>query len=429
MTAGSTVLSAFPVTNPRIHLKWNSGFDPSFGVLRRSDLRLAIIRTLSDGRDVTQLGPEVFSGTSISQGAQYLRDGHGQFALSGGPRIAYEEDLLNRSYYWIRRISMTQTLSKTMKAVAIDRFGGIETLETQELPIPAVGADEVLVHVEAAGVGVWDPFEREGGFAKEFNIKPVFPLVLGSDGAGTVEAVGPQVKRFKKGDRVYGISFLNPKGGFYAQYAVVKETSLALIPGKLTMTQAAAMAVDAVTALAGLDTTLGLKNGESLLIFGASGGIGHLAVQFAKRMGARVLAVASGDDGVAFVRGLGADKVVDGYKEDVLVAARQFAPNGLDAVLLTTGGEAAEKCLAALRTGGRVAYPNGVQPVPKERAGIKLQNYDGEYNPPPLDKVNRLIDAGPFEVKVARTFTLDQAADAQRALDDHYLGKLALITK
>src|SRR5580658_7245782 len=103
------------------------------------------------------------------------------------------------------------------------------------------------------------------------------------------------------------------------------------------MPQAAAMAVDAVTALAGLDTTLGLKNGESLLIVGASGGIGHLAVQFAKRMGARVLAVASGDDGVAFVRGLGADQVVDGYKEDVLAAARQFAPDGLDAVLLTTG--------------------------------------------------------------------------------------------
>jgi len=76
------------VTNSRIHLKWNSGFGPSFGVLSRSDLRLAIIRTLSDGRDVTQLGPEVFSGTSISQGAQYLGDGHGQFALSGGPRIA-----------------------------------------------------------------------------------------------------------------------------------------------------------------------------------------------------------------------------------------------------------------------------------------------------------------------------------------------------
>ena len=324
---------------------------------------------------------------------------------------------------------MTQKPSKKMKAVAIDRFGGIETLETHELPIPALDADEVLVHVEAAGVGVWDPFEREGEFAKEFQIKPVFPLVLGSDGAGTVEAVGPQAKRFKKGDRVYGISFLNPKGGFYAQYAAVKESSLAPIPGTLTMLQAAAMAVDAVTALAGLETALGLKNGESLLIFGASGGIGHLAVQFAKRMGARVLAVASGDDGVAFVRGLGADKVVDGHRQDALAAARQFAPNGLDAALLTTGGEAAENSLAAVRTGGRAAYPNGVQPVPKQRTGITLQNYDAEYNPPPLDKVNDLIGEDPFEVKVARTFTLDQAADAQRALDGHYLGKLALITK
>jgi NADPH:quinone reductase len=324
---------------------------------------------------------------------------------------------------------MNQTLNKTMKAVAIDRFGGIETLKARELPIPDVGADEVGVRVEAAGVGVWDPFEREGGFAKEFNVKPQFPLVLGSDGAGTVDAVGDKVRHFKKGDRVYGIAFLNPKGGFYSQYSVVKENSLSHIPGKLGMPQAAAMAVDAITALAGLDTTLGLRNGESVLILGASGGIGHLAVQFAKRMGARVLAVASGDDGVAFVRGLGADKVVDGKKDDIAVAARQFAPQGLDAVLLTAGGEAAEKALSTLRQGGRAAYPNGVEPTPKERAGIKIQSYDGEYAPPPFEKVNRLIEAGPFEVHVARTFNLDQAADAQRALEDHYLGKLALITQ
>src|SRR6201988_349489 len=151
---------------------------------------------------------------------------------------------------------MTQTLRKTMKAGAIDRFGGVETLETQELPIPAVGVDEGLVHVEAAGVGVWDPFEREGGFAKEFNVKPTFPVVLGSDGAGIVEAVGRHVRGLNQGDRVYGISFLNPKGGFYAQYAAVKENSLSRIPGQLTTQQAAAMAVDAVTALAGLDPTL-----------------------------------------------------------------------------------------------------------------------------------------------------------------------------
>jgi NADPH:quinone reductase len=334
-------------------------------------------------------------------------------------------------FFWVNQgwFTVSQTLNKTMKAVAIDRFGGIETLKTRQLQIPDVGADEVRIRVEAAGVSVWDPFEREGGFAKEFNVKPRFPLVLGSDGAGTVDAVGDDVRHFKKGDRVYGIAFLNPKGGFYSQYAVVKENSVSRIPGKLSMPQAAAMAVDAITALAGLDTTLGLKNGESVLILGASGGIGHLAVQFAKRMGARVLAVASGDDGVAFVRGLGADKVVDGKKDDIAAAARQFAPQGLDAVLLTAGGEAAEKALSTLRQGGRAAYPNGVEPIPKERAGIKIQSYNGEYAPPPFEKLNRLIEAGPFEVHVARTFNLDQAADAHRALEDHYLGKLALITQ
>jgi NADPH:quinone reductase-like Zn-dependent oxidoreductase len=326
---------------------------------------------------------------------------------------------------------MNQTLNKTMKAVAIDRFGGIETLKTRQLPIPDVGSNEVLVRVEAAGVGVWDPFEREGGFAKEYNVQPTFPLVLGSDGAGTVEAVGDVVQSLKKGDRVYGIALMNPKGGFYAQYIVLKETNLSRIPvkAKLTMVQAGAMPVDAITGLTGLDAMLGLKANESILILGASGGIGHMAVQLAKRMGARVLAVASGEDGVAFVRRLGADKVVDGHKDDIQAAAREFAQKGLDAVLLTTGGAAAEKALSTLREGGRAAVVNGVQPVPKEPPGIKIQTFNGEYSPPPFEKLNRLIETGPFEVHVARPFTLDQAAEAQRALDDHYLGKLALITQ
>jgi NADPH:quinone reductase-like Zn-dependent oxidoreductase len=239
------------------------------------------------------------------------------------------------------------------------------------------------------------------------------------------------VQSLKKGDRVYGIALMNPKGGFYAQYIVLKETNLSRIPvkAKLTIQQAGAMPVDAITALTGLDATLGLKANESILILGASGGIGHMAVQLAKRMGARVLAVASGEDGVAFVRRLGADKVVDGHKDDIQAAAREFAQKGLDAVLLTTGGAAAEKALSTLREGGRAAYPVGVEPIPKERPGIKIQSFNGEYNPPPFEKLNRLIEAGPFEVHVARTFTLDQAVEAQRALDDHYLGKLALITQ
>jgi NADPH:quinone reductase and related Zn-dependent oxidoreductases len=165
-------------------------------------------------------------------------------------------------------------------------------------------------------VGAWDPFEREGGFAKRFGTHEKFPYVLGTDGAGTVVQVGEQVNGFKEGDRVYAAVLANPKGGFYAEFAAVKADNVSHVPDKLTTEQAGVMPSDALTALQGLDDMLGLKPGETLLIFGAGGGIGHLAVQLAKRMGARVLALASGEDGVALARRLGADVVVNGRKDE-----------------------------------------------------------------------------------------------------------------
>src|SRR5215467_15830274 len=98
---------------------------------------------------------------------------------------------------------MKSTTQNTMNAVAIDRFGGPETLRLQTLPVPEVGPDEDLIRVESADVAVWDPFERQGGFARLFGVEPRFPYVLGTDGAGTVAAVGAGVGRFQKGDRVY----------------------------------------------------------------------------------------------------------------------------------------------------------------------------------------------------------------------------------
>ena len=321
---------------------------------------------------------------------------------------------------------MKQAKTNTMKAVAINRFGGPETLRLETLPVPEVGPDEVLIRVHLADVAVWDPFEREGGFAKLYGMKPRFPYVLGTDGAGTVAAVGKSVSRFKKGDRVYGVALMNPKGGFFAEYAAMNADNVAHVPDKLTTAQAGVMACDALTALTGLDDVLGLKPGEALMIFGAGGGIGHLAVQLARRMGARVLALASGADGVALVRRLGADVVVNGRTDDVTAAAQAFAPAGLDAALMTAGGDAADRALVAIREGGRVAYPNGVEPVPKVRPGVRLSNYNVVVDPKAIDKLNRLIEAGPFEAHVARTFRLEQAAAAHKALEEHYLGKLAL---
>ncbi len=321
---------------------------------------------------------------------------------------------------------MKATAQKTMRAAAIDRFGGVDEIRIETLPVPDVDADEILIRVEAAGVGVWDPYEREGGFAEMFETEPSFPYVLGSDGAGTVEVVGDAVTAFKPGEKVYGMLLAGPKGGFYAQYAAVKADDAAHIPEGLTIEQAGVMGVDAITALRGLDDTLGLRAAEAVMILGASGGVGHLAVQLAKRMNARVLAVASGDDGVALARQLGADAAVDGHKAGVVEAARGFAPDGMDAALVTCGGEAVDQALTVIRRGGRVAYPHGVQPVPAVPDDVHLVGYDGMPDPETIAKLNRLIAAGSFHVHIAQSFPLDRAADAHRALQEHHLGKIAL---
>lgn len=324
---------------------------------------------------------------------------------------------------------MSSSIPTTMQAVAIDAFGGIDQLKLQTLPVPKVDADEVLIRVEAAGVAAWDPNERQGdfdGMVKQFTGKPTkFPLILGSEGAGTIAAVGANVTKFKVGDRVYAAQLLNPKGGFYAEYAVAKADVTATIPGKLTTEQAAAMAGDAGTALRGLDDVLHVKSGETAMIFGAGGGLGHLAVQLAHRLGAKVFAVASGDDGVALARKLGVDAAVNGRKEVVVAAAKAFAPKGIDAAIFTAGGDAADNATAALRDGGRLAYPNGVMPPPKPRSGIKVDVFDGNHDSDLLARLNRHIDDA-FVVHVAKSFPMANAADAHRFLDEHYLGKVAL---
>jgi len=320
----------------------------------------------------------------------------------------------------------SQAKTQTMRAVALDKFGGPEALKIQNLPIPQIEANEVLIRVEAAGVGAWDPLEREGRFVEIIGNKPRFPYVLGSDGAGTIAAVGKNVTRFKEGDRVYAAELANPKGGFYAQYTSVNADNASLIPGQLTIEQAAVLPSDGLTALTGLQNVLDLKSGESLMVFGASGGIGHLAIQLAKLLGANVLAIASGDDGVELAKKLGADKSVDGRGDDVLKAARDFAPNGIDAALVTAGGQRTDQALSAIRKGGRIAYPHGVMPEPTAPKGVELEAYDGETSRALIDKLNDLIDSGPFTVQVDRTFPLEDADKAHKALGEHHLGKIAL---
>ena len=312
---------------------------------------------------------------------------------------------------------------KTMRAVAIDRFGGPGVLVVHELPVPKITAQEVLIRVDTAGVGSWDPSIRSGDWAESKK----FPMILGTDGSGIVAEAGKQVRRFKTGDRVYASAYQNPKGGFYAEYVAVAASKVAPIPKPLDMLHAGAVPIIGVTALQGVDDTLEIESGERVIVHGASGDVGMVALQFARQRGARVLAIASGSDGVDFVKRLGADAAIDGKHDDILAAAREFAPDGVDAVLAFAGGKQLTRCLDALRKGGRVAYPNGVEPEPRKRKGIKMKSYDGVAGVREFERLNRAIEESDLQVPIAAGFKLEEAADAHRLIEKgHVLGRIVL---
>lgn len=312
-----------------------------------------------------------------------------------------------------------------MRAAVFDAFGGPEVLRLASVPIPEVGASDVLIRTQAAGIGAWDRQERAGEYDEAFGMPSTFPYILGWDGAGTVAAVGSAVTRFRPGDAVYAASMPLPRGGFYAQYAVVEERFVSKRPGRLSVEQAAALPWDALTALSGLNV-LELAPGATVMIFGASGGIGHLAVQMAKHLGYRVFAVASGADGVDLVRALGADIAIDGRRDDVSAFARETMPAGFDGALVTAGGHDASNAIRSVRPGGRIACPNGVAPLPEPADGTALVRYDGIRSPEAMDKVNAIVEGGGLTVHVAEVFPLDAAAAAHRRLQQHYVGKLVL---
>lgn len=309
-----------------------------------------------------------------------------------------------------------------MRAVAIDRFGPPSVLKVRDVLVPPVARNEVRIEVDTAGVGIWDAKMRTGAWAEDAE----FPLVLGIDGAGVVTAVGSGVRRFRRGARVYAYSYGNPKGGFYAEYVVVNARNAARVPRGLSLVEAGAIPVTGLTALQGVDDALGIARGESVIVHGATGGVGTLALQFAKWRGARVLATASGGAGVALLRRLGADATADGKRDDLLAAARRFAPEGVDAVLAFVGGKSLTRCLDALKRGGRVAYPNGVEPEPRKRRGIRIVSYDGEPGVREFERLNRALRSAKPRIVIGARFPLEQAADAHRAVEGHVLGKVVL---
>ena len=311
-----------------------------------------------------------------------------------------------------------------MQAVVLDRFGGVEELHLRSIPVPQVGRHDVLIEVRAAGVGSWDATERDGGYDGVFGVASTFPYVLGWDGAGVVAQVGEGVRDFAPGDRVYAASTPVPRGGFYAQYAVVPEAHVSPVPAGLPIEEAGALAWDAVTAQSGIDL-LDPAAGSTVIVFGASGGIGHLALQFARLRGARTIAVASGQDGVELSRDLGADLAIDGRVDDIETVLRSLAPGGVDSALLTAGGAGAVAVLRSVKPSGDVAVPHGVHLDPSV-VDARVQHYDGDRRQASLRRVSEAVESGAVRLHLAHRFELDQARDAHRMLATHYVGKIVM---
>jgi NADPH:quinone reductase-like Zn-dependent oxidoreductase len=214
------------------------------------------------------------------------------------------------------------------------------------------------------------------------------------------------------GDRVWAFHVANPNGGFYAEYVAVDAACAGHVPQLLGWIEAGAGAVTGLTALQGIDRELRLKAGETLLVLGAAGAVGTLAVQFGKLREARVLGTASGTHAQKLVRSLGADAVLDARGDDFVDRLIDHAPEGLDALLALGGGEPFRHALEHVRDGGRAAYPNGVEPVPKVRKRVRMRAYDAEATPAQWERLGYAVVEANLRVPVAATMRLTVASRA-----------------
>jgi len=312
----------------------------------------------------------------------------------------------------------------TMKAAALDRYGPPEVLTIHTIPVPKMGPKDVLISLLAAGVGIWDVQIRKGEYSLG---SKQFPRVLGADGAGIVAAVGKDVGRFKEGDRVWAYEWGGAKTGFYAEYVAPNEKNVAHAPGELTLIEAGAAAVTGLTALQGVDDHLKLDKSDTILVFGATGAVGSLAVQFAKRTGAHVVATASPGRAETTLHEIGIEQVFDSRAADAAARLRSFAPNGLNAVLAFAGGDDLERCIDQLVADGRVAYPNGIEPEPRKRPKVRMIPYDAVGGRAPFERLNRAVAEARLKVVIEKVYKLDQAAEAHARVEQgHVVGRVVL---
>ena len=315
-----------------------------------------------------------------------------------------------------------------MKAVVIDRFGSNEVVRAGEMPDPALRDEDVLVEIHAASVNPLDLKIREGKLKLILPYR--LPLILGNDLAGVVLRVGPGVRRFKPGDEVYARPDKDRIGAF-AELIAIREASVAIKPKRLTMEEAASIPLVGLTAWQALVERAQLKAGQKVLIHAGSGGVGTIAVQLAKRLGA-IVATTTSTANLDWVKGLGADIVIDYRKDDFEATLRDY-----DVVLDTLGGEVLEKSLRVLKPGGKLVSIAG-PPDPDfareigaswvltlamrllsrrirssaKRLGVNYSFLFMRSSGDQLREIGSLIDAGLIRPVVDRVFPLESTKEA-----------------
>ncbi len=311
-----------------------------------------------------------------------------------------------------------------MLAAQITEYGGQDSLRvTDDAARPVARKGQVLVEVYAAGVNPFDITVREGRARQMAELD--FPATLGGDFAGVVSDVGEGVEGFREGEEVYGQASPLSGQGSFAQYAPVKATQLAAKPRTVDFDAAATLPLPAVSAYQALVDHMDLRKGQKILVHGGAGGIGSVAVQLAKHLGAYVAATAKGSD-KDFVMGLGADEVIDYETQDFAELTNDY-----DAVLDTVGGETNAKSYAVLRPGGKLV---SMTAQPDETLADKYKiGYIAQFTrvtPDRLKAISKLVDDGELKPQIDKVFPLDHAAEAVEYLKTgHPKGKVVIRIK
>lgn len=323
-----------------------------------------------------------------------------------------------------------------MLAAAIEKTGPADSIKILDLPKPQATDGYVLVRVEAASVNPIDTYVRSGMVAMPLPL----PFIVGSDMAGTVEAVGPNVKRFKPGDRVWGTNQgLLGRQGTTAEYAVAGEEWLYPIPDGVSSEQAAALALVGITAHLGLVRDAKLRPGETLFVNGGSGGVGSTVVQMAKAIGARVITTAGSEEKLALCRELGADVAINYKTEDVDAMIKAFAPQGVNVFWETLREPDFDRAVALLAPRGRMILMAGREARPQfpvgpfyvkgcQLFGFAMFNATPDEQRAAAEDINRWLSKGKLKANIDRVLPLSEIAAAHRLQEENTIHKAGTLT-